>query len=617
MSTNGDLNKLSGITGRRKHSPEIKQLAKSMYLRGLSLTDIAKQMPVSIPTLSKWRMQGHWNVFKPDEDVESALGRRIVQLTALDTSTEAQCKELDRLCKILGQYQLANAVTAKTKAEAEWIKSHGPARASSVNGGSTEKKDAKKREKPIKNDVSTVTFEQLDAVRTRIFTCAYTQIWYAAMLDKTTRRNRFILKSRQIGATYYFAYEALDDAIRTGDNQIFLSASRSQAEVFKAYIIAFAKNELELELKGTDVIILSNGAQLRFLSTNATTAQSYSGHLYIDEVFWIANFTKVNHVASGMATHAKWRKTYFSTPSAQSHQAYPLWNGEKYNAKLPENKRQPFDVSHAAVKNGALFPDGVWRHIVTVDDAVSQGFTYIDIDLLKKESSSHDAFNNLYMCKFIDDAKSVFSLDELLACMLDLDEWDDFNAEAARPFLNKPVSIGYDTGISESGDLSQRALLAIPDSDKAPFRLLSMRRMQGQNFEFQGNRLRDDCEMFNVQFIGLDTNGIGVGVLEQVQKFYPLVTPLHYHQEMKNRLIIKMLDLIKTQRFQLLRRDQDIISSFMLITKSISNGNGAITYKTSRNSTMGHGDSAWAVINAVHYEPLTGSREEATLTLQR
>jgi hypothetical protein len=36
---------------------------------------------------------------------------------------------------------------------------------------------------------------------------------------------RMILKSRQIGATYYFAFEALIDAIETGRNQIFLSAS--------------------------------------------------------------------------------------------------------------------------------------------------------------------------------------------------------------------------------------------------------------------------------------------------------------------------------------------------------------------------------------------------------
>ncbi|WP_252182758.1 terminase family protein, partial [Citrobacter sp. wls758] len=86
-------------------------------------------------------------------------------------------------------------------------------------------------------------------------------------------------------ATFYFAREALIDALLTGRNQIFLSASKAQAHVFKQYIIDFAK-EVEVELKG-DPMVLPNGAALYFLGTNARTAQSYHGNLYLDEYFWI------------------------------------------------------------------------------------------------------------------------------------------------------------------------------------------------------------------------------------------------------------------------------------------------------------------------------------------
>lgn len=58
----------------------------------------------------------------------------------------------------------------------------------------------------------------------------------------------------------YFAREALIDALLTGRNQIFLSASKAQAHVFKQYIIDFAK-EVEVELKG-DPMVLPNGATL-------------------------------------------------------------------------------------------------------------------------------------------------------------------------------------------------------------------------------------------------------------------------------------------------------------------------------------------------------------------
>ncbi|WP_444880553.1 terminase large subunit domain-containing protein, partial [Delftia acidovorans] len=107
------------------------------------------------------------------------------------------------------------------------------------------------------------------------------------------------------------------DAVLTGDNQVFLSASRAQSEIFRSYIIGFAKSWFNIELTGNP-IVLSNGAELRFLSTNSSTAQGYHGHVYVDEYFWIRDFEKLSTVASAMGTHKKWRKTYFSTPSAES-----------------------------------------------------------------------------------------------------------------------------------------------------------------------------------------------------------------------------------------------------------------------------------------------------------
>ncbi|WP_446668857.1 terminase large subunit domain-containing protein, partial [Klebsiella pneumoniae] len=95
----------------------------------------------------------------------------------------------------------------------------------------------------------------------------YQRHWWEAGIK---HRIRNVLKSRQIGATYYFAREALMDALITGRNQIFLSASKAQAHVFKQYIIEFAK-EVDVELKG-DPMVLPNGATLYFLGTNARTA---------------------------------------------------------------------------------------------------------------------------------------------------------------------------------------------------------------------------------------------------------------------------------------------------------------------------------------------------------
>lgn len=172
------------------------------------------------------------------------------------------------------------------------------------------------RRQPEKNVFTDEQIEKLEEIfHSSMFN--YQRHWWEA---GKTNRIRNLLKSRQIGATFYFAREALIDALLTGRNQIFLSASKAQAHVFKQYIIDFAK-EVEVELKG-DPIVLPNGATLYFLGTNARTAQSYHGNLYLDEYFWIPKFQELRKVASGMAIHKKWRQTYFSTPSSLTHSAY-------------------------------------------------------------------------------------------------------------------------------------------------------------------------------------------------------------------------------------------------------------------------------------------------------
>ena len=74
----------------------------------------------------------------------------------------------------------------------------------------------------------------------------YQKVWYRAR----EQRNRALLKSRQIGATFYFAREALIKAVTTGRNQIFLSASKAQAHGFKTYIKDFVLQSIGVDLQG-------------------------------------------------------------------------------------------------------------------------------------------------------------------------------------------------------------------------------------------------------------------------------------------------------------------------------------------------------------------------------
>lgn len=592
----------------KTYSPEVKEAAKQLYIKGWAIQEISRDTGVETRTLYNWRDAGTWDLFAPPDTVEQALARRINLLVEKDNKTPAEIDELAKLIAVFGDYQIKAAEAEKKQAEAKVIASGGyvsPEFASGESKSQGEKKPrGRGRKKTVKNDISSITTEMLDDVRNKLF-FPYQEFWYQRKLDPLTRRTRMILKSRQIGATWYFAFEALDDAIRTGENQLFLSSSRDQAEVFKAYIIAFAMEHFEVELKGQGVITLSNGAELRFLSTNSRTANSYHGHLYCDEVFWMPDFVKLWNMASGMSTHKKWRRTLFSVPSATSHPAYQMWNGNDFNAKLAESKRIKFDITHKNLKGGCLGADKIWRQIVTIEDAEEGGCDLFDIEELRGENST-DAFNNKYLCKWIDDANSVFNLATLMKCMVDTESWIDYKKDAAQPFGNRPVAIGYDP--SRTRDNASLALLAIPLSPSDSWRLLKKDSWRGVNFQWQASRIKEEKDKHNVKHIGIDVSGIGRGVFELVEQFYRRVTPITYSVQTKTELVLKALDLIENGRFKYSAADKEVTQAFMMITQTVT-GNGQITYSANRSNATGHADLAWSIMHGFNYEPLAPKRK--------
>lgn len=593
-----------------KYSAEIKETAKKLFIKGWSITEISDQTGVNERTLYNWRDADEWEAFAAPDTVEQAITRRINALVEIDNKTESQQRELDSLVANFGNLRINIAQAQKLQAEAvaiskgNYIPPEFRDSAPTEDELKQEKKTRRKRkEKAPKNDISGITQEQLDEFRQSHF-FEYQLLWH----EKKRQRTRFILKSRQIGATYYFAYEAFEDAVLTGDNQIFLSASRDQAEVFKAYIIAIAKEHFDIELKGQGVIILSNGAEIRFLSTNSRTAQSYHGHLYVDEVFWIPDFEKLWKVASGMSAHKKWRRTLFSTPSAQSHQAYPMWSGERFNKARKEDDKVEFDLSHKTLKDGVLGIDKIWRHMVTVKDAEANGCDLFDIEELQIEYTP-DEFSNLFMCVFIDDAKSVFALNKLMACMVDTDAWSDYHPEAARPFGNRPVALGYDP--SRTRDNATLAILAIPLNPKEKWRVLKHISYNGQSFTYQANRIKEIVDTHNVKWIGIDVTGIGYGVFEHVANFYPRATPIAYSVQTKTELVLKAMGEVEAQRLQYSAGDKQITQAFMMITKSVTPGSSQITYAANRSNTTGHADVAWSIMHALNYEPIVPRRKSS------
>jgi len=559
--------------------------AKFLYWTGWRVTDIADFLEEKEKTVHAWKTRDEWDRADNVERIGGALEARLVQLILKDGKSGGDFKEIDLLHRQLERQ----------------------ARIQRFQGGGTEAelnpnldaRNAGPKKAPKRNEFSEEDIELLEeAFRDGCFD--YQLDWYRAGNERT----RMILKSRQIGATFYFAREALLDALKTGRTQIFLSASKAQAHQFKNYMQAFVNEVLGRQLTG-DPIVLWNNAELHFLGTNYRTAQGRSGNFYFDEFFWTFKFEELNKVASGMALHKKWRKTYFSTPSSMGHEAYKWWTGSRLNKGKPTAQHLKIDVSHDALQMGRHCEDAIWRQIVTILDADQRGCDLFDLEELRREYDA-EAFANLLMCEFVDDGASIFPLQMLQPCMVDSWElWDvDYKPFALRPFGDRPVWIGYDP--AENGDSAGLVVVAPPSVPGGDFRVLERHQFRGMDFAGQAEAIRRVTQRYWVTYIGVDVTGMGSGVAQLVKQFFPSLTTFSYSPEVKTRLVLKAYDVIKNGRLQFDAGWTDLAASLMAIRKTVTASGRAFTYTAGRSDETGHADLAWALFHALHNEPLEG-----------
>ncbi|KHF58498.1 terminase ATPase subunit family protein [Klebsiella pneumoniae] len=569
--------------------------AALLYWQGFSVPQIAEMLQTKRPTVQSWKQRDQWEETAPLNRVESTLEARLIQLYAKPNLTPHDFKVADFLARQMERFARINRY-GQTGNEVDL----------NPNVANRNKGD---RKKPTKNFFSDEAIEKLEEI---FFaeSFEYQLRWHRAGLE---HRIRDILKSRQIGATFYFSREALLHALKTGHNQIFLSASKTQAYVFREYIIQFARR-VDVDLTGDPIVIGNNGAKLIFLGTNSNTAQSHNGDLYVDEIFWIPNFQKLRKVSSGMASQSHLRSTYFSTPSTLAHGAYPLWSGELFNrGRASASERVDIDISHDALAAGVACPDGQWRQIVTIEDALAGGCTLFNLEQLKRENSVDD-FRNLFMCEFVDDKASVFPFEDLQRCMVDsLEEWEDFAPFADNPFGSRPVWVGYDP--SHSGDSAGCVVLAPPVVAGGKFRILERHQWKGMDFATQAESIRQLTEKYNVEYIGIDATGLGIGVFQLVRSFYPAARDIRYTPEMKTAMVLKAKDVIRRGCLEYDVSATDITTSFMAIRKTMTSSGRSATYEASRTEEASHADVAWATMHALLNEPLTAGSGQVTSSI--
>ncbi|HED4400757.1 TPA: terminase family protein [Pasteurella multocida] len=556
---------------------DLKRKAQVMYFGGYKIAEISRQLDIPVSTISSWKERDKWDDIAPVGRVELALESRMILLISKEQKSGADFKEID----LLGR-QMEKVARVKKYSFGEGNETDLNPKIKNRNSGPRKTGD--------KNPISEEQQELLiNGFLEGMFN--YQRLWFDAGKQ---HRIRNILKSRQIGATYYFAHEALVDALVTGRNQIFLSASKKQALQFRSYITAYARKTADVELKG-ETILLPNGAELIFLGTNSATAQSYHGNLYFDEIFWVPKFAEMRKVAAGMASQKQYRQTYFSTPTTIASDAYQFWSGKSFNKRRPKEERIEIDISHENLRTGKLCADRQWKQIVNIYDAESGGCNLFDIEDLIAENSREE-FEQLYMCQFADDTSSVFKFNELQLCQVDsLEDWKDYKPFLKRPFGNREVWLGYDP--SHTGDRAALVIVAPPRVDGGDYRILHYQTFHGLDFEAQAKQIQRYTEEYNVTKITIDKTGLGAGVYQEVKKFYRTAIGLDYNVDLKNEMVLKTLNLIQKRRLKF--DGKEVISSFMTVKKRLTRSGRQMTYVSDRSEEASHGDICWATMNCV------------------
>lgn len=595
---------------------EARRRARSLYWRGWGITQIAEELGLKLSTVASWKRRHQWDAAPSAMRIEDGIEERYLTLIGKETKTGGDYKEID----LLGR-QLERVARIRKFDETGREGDLNPNVAKRNSPEVQEKRAANRKEKG-RNFLTLDQWQQLlDDFDDWKF--EYQELWWS----KRARRTRKIRKTRQAGATAYFAREGLAkiaEWVLAGAqprNQIYLSASQRQALKFKREIVNWVRRVTGVELKGAIITLDFLGVYpqededhkpvsldavgLYFLSTNTATAQGESGDFYFDEYAWVYGFAELNKVASGMATHTIYTRTYFSTASSRTHESAEWWYGETWNRGRKREEQRPFDCSLKNLRLGTDMPDGSWQHLLTIHDAVKMGLgQLVDVEEIRSERSEEE-FKNLFEGEDVDDSESSFPFAALTPCRVDsFYTWTDFKPAEPRPFGEKLVAIGYDPD-KGGRDGAALAVLALPEKPGGKFRLLEKIALKGKDFEQQNDEIRKVSRRYNVADIGIDTSGAGDAVHQLVVKWFQTARRIDYTVWSKAQMVLKLQAVIRKARFEYDSGWSDVSAALMAI-RPVLRGK-TVTYASGRTAGGGHADIAWAILHAVSSEPMDAS----------
>lgn len=382
--------------------------------------------------------------------------------------------------------------------------------------------------------------------------------------------------SRQTGKSWSMAQKIVKRAMKTGRNQIVLSASQFQAdelmEKVRGVIEAF--QELAIAIIGEKayrvrykrqrmtkrIFTLTNGARIISLPANPRTARGFTGDVYLDEFalhrwdrqIWGSIYATVTR-NGGMVTVA-------STPMGTQNMFYELCNNASYT---------------------------VFK--VTIYDAVEQGYP-ANPEKLKAGLGDEELWQQEYLVMFLDEATAYLTHELISGCeQLCLGKYlpDDFAPEGT-------IYIGVDVGRKK--DLT---VIWIWEKLGDVFWTRAVVELRNVPFAKQEELVTQYCRLPKFRRACIDATGLGMELAENVQAKVgkQKVEAVTFTQAVKADLAGPMR--IKAEdRLMRIPVDRDIRNDFHSIKKIVTSS-GNIRFEADRGPN-GHADRFWSAALGLH-----------------
>jgi phage FluMu gp28-like protein len=386
------------------------------------------------------------------------------------------------------------------------------------------------------------------------------------------------LMSRQAGKSFSTSLEAVSDCFRKKTKWVFLSAGERQSKELmsaaanhvRAYNLAI--NAIETEFKAEDdttykqlELILPNGSKIVGLPANPHTARGHSAHVLLDEFAFHKDSRSIWTALFGTVTRG-YKIRIISTPSGKQNKFYQLWVNAQKN--------------------------GYSAHKITIYDAIKMGLSLTDEngspiapEDLKRALDDEDAWQQEYLCEFLDETTALLTYDMIQECEMDNCLWKHSYKKATKG----EYYIGMDIGRKK--DLS--VIWILEDLGNKNYITREIFVMEKTLFRTQLEELLSRIQLLNPRKVCIDATGLGTMLAEEASLYFSSVEPVTFTAGAKEDMATRTRLVLEDKSIKI-PIDHEVRNDLHSIRKIVTVA-GNVRYDADRSESKGHADRFWAL----------------------